>query len=219
MRIGILGNGAMAAALGGAWTRAGHEVFVGGRDSDGAARVASAIGAAGGGGSAEAARFGDAVLVAVPAEAAPEVVGSVAAHLAGRIVLDCTVPMVPGPAGPVLTTSGGPDSMASRLAAVAPEAKVAKVFGLCHESIWTLPSPKFEEAPLAVPFCTDDPAAAERVTVLIESMGCTAMPCGGLDRATLLEATALFAIGVWWSGGQARHAFPAPALAPGAIDD
>ncbi|WP_198549650.1 NAD(P)-binding domain-containing protein, partial [Kitasatospora aureofaciens] len=29
MRIGILGTGSMAAALGGAWVRAGHEVRVG----------------------------------------------------------------------------------------------------------------------------------------------------------------------------------------------
>ncbi|MEV4326423.1 NAD(P)-binding domain-containing protein, partial [Microbispora rosea] len=29
MRIGILGTGAMATALGGAWARAGHDVLVG----------------------------------------------------------------------------------------------------------------------------------------------------------------------------------------------
>ncbi|MFJ2577664.1 hypothetical protein [Kitasatospora aureofaciens] len=42
---------------------------------------------------------------------------------------------------------------------------------------------------------------------------------GGRDRAALLEATAVLAIGVWWSGGEERHAFPSPALAPGAVDD
>ncbi|MYT19749.1 NADP oxidoreductase, partial [Streptomyces sp. SID7760] len=52
---------------------------------------------------------------------------------------------------------------------------------------------------MAVPFCTDQPTAATRVTALIASMGCTPLPCGGLDRAALLEATAVFAIGVWWS--------------------
>lgn len=219
MQIGIIGTGALAAALGGAWTRAGHEVFVGGRDAEAAVRTASVIGAVGSGTVAEAARFGGAVLVAVPAAVATDVVSAVAEDLAGRIVLDCTVPMEPGPAGPVLTTAGGADSIATRLAAAVPSAAVVKVFGLCHESIWTLPAPTFEDAALAVPFCADDPAAAKLVTTLIESMDCTPMPCGGLDRAALLEATALFAIGVWWAGGQARHAFPAPALAPGAIDD
>ncbi|MFI9724155.1 NADPH-dependent F420 reductase [Streptomyces sp. NPDC052396] len=219
MRIGILGTGSMAEALGGAWVRAGHEVLVGGRDRTAASRAAAGMGAAGSGGLAEAARFGEAVLVAVPADAAAGVVGSLATELAGRVLLDCTVPMRPSAAGPVLTTGGAEESMALRLAAAAPEARVAKVFGICHESIWTLPRPAFEGTALAVPFSTDDAAAATTVTELIASMGCTAVPCGGLERAGLLEATAVLAIGVWWSGGEIRHAFPAPALAPGAVDD
>ncbi|MFC0597599.1 NAD(P)-binding domain-containing protein [Streptomyces palmae] len=224
MRIGILGTGAMAAALGGAWVRAGHQVLVGGRDSGAAASTAARIGAAWHGGLAEAARYGEAVLVAVPAQVAPELAAELAPALADRTVLDCTVPMAPGAAGPVLTTVGGTDSVAAwlaaaRIAAAAPAARVAKVFGVCHESIWTLPRPAFEGAPLAVPFCTDHSPAAALVSELVISMGCDPMACGGLDRAGLLEATAVFAIGVWWSGGEARHAFPAPAIAPGAIDD
>ncbi|WP_030275417.1 NAD(P)-binding domain-containing protein [Streptomyces sp. NRRL B-24484] len=219
MRIGILGTGAMAAALGGAWVRAGHEVVVGGRDPGAAVGLAERIGAAGGAGLAEAARFGEAVPVAVPAQAAPGVVGGPAAELAGRTLLDCTVPMAPGAAGPVLTTAGGRDSVAVRLAAAAPSARVAKVFGICHESIWTLPRPAFEGAPPAVPCCADDPAAAALVGELVAPTGCAAVPCGGLERAGLLEAAAVFAIGAWWSGGEVRHVFPAPALAPGAVDD
>ena len=33
MRIGVLGTGKMAASLGGAWARAGHDVVIGGRDT------------------------------------------------------------------------------------------------------------------------------------------------------------------------------------------
>ncbi|WP_225882330.1 NADPH-dependent F420 reductase [Streptomyces aureocirculatus] len=219
IRIGILGTGAMAAALGGAWVRAGHEVMVGGRDAAAAARTAAGIGAAGYGSPAEAARYGEAVLVAVPADVAPRLAEELAADLAGRTVLDCTVPMAPAADGPALTTLGGTDSVAVRLAAAAPDAQVVKVFGILHESIWTLPRPAFEGAPLAVPFCTDTPHATALATELITSMGCAPQFCGGLHRAALLEATAVFAIGVWWSGGETRHAFPAPALAPGAVDD
>ncbi|MFF2044534.1 NAD(P)-binding domain-containing protein [Kitasatospora sp. NPDC058170] len=219
MRIGILGTGAMAAALGGAWVRAGHEVMVGGRNAAAAARTAAAIGAAGHGGPDGAARYGEGVLVAVPAGAAPGLAAELAPALAGRTVLDCTVPMAPGPGGPALTTAGGTDSVAAQLAAAAPAARVAKVFGVCHESIWTLPRPVFEGAPLAVPFCTDAPAAAALTAELITSMGCVPLACGGLDRAAVLEAAAVFAVGVWWSGGEARHVFPSPALAPGAVDD
>ncbi|MFI6152674.1 NADPH-dependent F420 reductase [Kitasatospora sp. NPDC051170] len=217
--IGVLGTGAMAKALGGAFVRAGHRVLVGGRDEEKARRLAEEIGATGGATLAEAARFGEAVLVALPGGAAQEVVASLAGDLRGRVLLDCTVPMAPGEGGPALTTDGGTDSLARRLASAAPGARVVKVFGVCHESIWTLAKPSFEGAPLGVPYCADDPAAAGLAAELVASMGCEPVPCGGLERAGLLEATAVFAIGVWWSGGEARHVFPSPALAPGAVDD
>lgn len=218
MRIGILGTGAMATALGAAWVRAGHAVRVGGRDTEAASRTALLTGASEHGSLAEAAAHGEVVLTAVPANAAPQLAKELAHLLTGRTLIDCTVPMAPGADGPALTT-GGTISVARLIADAAPGAHVVKAFGVCHESIWTLDRPAFEGAPLAVPFCTDQPGAARRVTEIIASMGCSPLPCGGLDRAALLEATAVFAVGVWWSGAEARFAFPAPALAPGAVDD
>lgn len=213
MRIGILGSGAMAAALGGAWVRAGHDVLVGGRDRAAAAATAARIGAAKDGTLADAAAHGELVLAAVPAGVAPRLVNELAAHLAGRTVVDCTNPLEPGDDGPVPTT-GGTTSVARLLADAAPGAHVVKAFNLCHESIWTLPRPSFEGVPLAVPFCGDDPVSLGRTAELITSMGCTPMPCGGLSRAVYIEAAAAFAIGVWWSGAQPRFAFPAIERAP-----
>ncbi|MFJ3883207.1 NADPH-dependent F420 reductase [Streptomyces sp. NPDC090077] len=218
MRIGILGTGAMATSLGAAWVRAGHDVRVGGRDTHAASRTALLTGASGHGSLAEAAAHGDVVLIAVPAGAAPQLARELATLLAGRTVIDCTVPMAPGEDGPALTTVGD-TSVARLIAEAAPGAHVVKAFGVCHESIWTLDPPAFEGAPLTVPFCTDQPGAATRVAEIITSMDCTPLPCGGLDRAALLEATAVFAVGVWWTGAEARFVFPAPALAPGAVDD
>ncbi|MGK8553900.1 NAD(P)-binding domain-containing protein [Nocardia gipuzkoensis] len=37
MRIGIIGAGAMARALGSGWTKAGHQVLIGARSADAAA--------------------------------------------------------------------------------------------------------------------------------------------------------------------------------------
>ncbi|MBB1254165.1 NAD(P)-binding domain-containing protein [Streptomyces sp. OF3] len=220
MRIGILGTGAMATALGGAWVRAGHAVMVGGRNPASAAATAARIGATAHGTLAEAAGFGEAVLFALPADVAPRVAKELSSELAGRAVLDCTVPMRPSADGPMLTTTGDTDSNATRIATAAPESHVVKVFGVCHESIWTLPRPTFEGAPLAVPYCTDNTDQAAALTgELITSMGCDPLPCGGLGRAALLEAAAVFAIGVWWAGREARQVYPSPALAPGAVDD
>ncbi|HTJ32884.1 MAG TPA: NAD(P)-binding domain-containing protein [Dactylosporangium sp.] len=199
MRIGILGTGNMAATLGGAWRRAGHDVLVGGRNPASAGATLRA-----------AATHGELVLLAVPAHVAPPLAADLADALAGRIVLDCTNPLEPGPDGPMLTVPPG-ESVAARIAAAAPGAAVVKAFNLCHDSIWTLDPPRFEGVPLAVPYCAATPEAGERVAALIASMGCTPAPCGGLARAPYLEATAALAIGVWFSGGRARAILPEPA--------
>ncbi|MEU4423620.1 NAD(P)-binding domain-containing protein [Actinoplanes sp. NPDC024001] len=203
MKIGILGTGGMAAALGGAWTTAGHDVLIGGRDPRKAKLTAESVGAAGHGSLDDAARHGDAVLLAVPATVAPQLAGG----LAGRTVIDCTNAISPTGDGLMLD----PGSGARQLAAAAPGAHVVKAFNLCHVSIWTLRPPMFENVPLTVPYCTDHPAAAAVIETLISSIGCVPAACGGLARAGYLEATAALAIGMWWSGGQPRAAFPSPA--------
>ncbi|PZF91960.1 NADP oxidoreductase [Micromonospora endophytica] len=212
MRIGVLGTGGMAEALGGAWAAAGHRVLVGGRDRERAARTAALIGAEHGS-LAQAARHGEAVLVAVPAAAAPQLVSELAGEIVGRAVVDCTNPLMPTAEGLMLDT-GDTGSVALQLATAAPGAYVVKAFNLCHVSIWTLRPPTFENVPLAVPFCADHPTAVAVTATLISSIGCTPAPCGGLARAAYLEATAALAIGLWWEGRQPRAAFPSPAEAP-----
>ena len=95
--------------------------MVGGRNAASAAATAARIGAVAHGGLVETARYGEAILLAVPADTAPRLAGELAADLAGRTVLDCTVPMRPSSDdGPVLSTAGGTDSAALRIAAAAP---------------------------------------------------------------------------------------------------
>ncbi|MCX5123849.1 NAD(P)-binding domain-containing protein [Streptomyces sp. NBC_00193] len=216
MRIGVMGTGAMAESLGGAWVRAGHEVFVGGRDEAAAGALARRIGAAGHGSPARAAEYGELALLAVPAEAAAPLAAEHAAALAGRTVVDCTNPLAPGPGGVMLTTGGGP-STAALVQAAAPGAHVVKAFNLAHASVWGLPVAAFGGTRPAVPYCADDAGAAERVAELVTGMGWTPMPAGGLDRAGYVEATAAFVIGVWWAGGSPRLAFPEPVAAEQAV--
>ncbi|MFB7618450.1 NADPH-dependent F420 reductase [Kitasatospora sp. NPDC056181] len=213
MRIGIIGAGNMAQALGGQWARAGHEVVFGARD---AARAATAAGQAGAGaravaGPAAAAAFGEAVLVAVPADRAEGVLAA-AAPPAGRVLIDCTNPVAFPPL--TLTTAGGP-SMAERIAAAAPGTHVVKAFNVCHESVWRLTPPVFDGRPLAVPLCGDDPDALALVGRLAADLGAEPVPAGGLAAARLLEATTAFVIGLWFAGRDARAVFPPLAHAGG----
>ncbi|MFD9646538.1 NADPH-dependent F420 reductase, partial [Streptomyces sp. NPDC059082] len=114
MRVGVMGTGAMARALGGGWVRAGHEVLVGGRDADRTAALAASTGARPGT-LAEAARFGGATLLALPYDAVLPVLGTVGPEgsLGGRILIDCTNAVGPGP---VLTTPAGPRAPPARAA-------------------------------------------------------------------------------------------------------
>ncbi|MFF3213418.1 NADPH-dependent F420 reductase [Streptomyces sp. NPDC002886] len=194
MRIGVLGTGNMADALATHWVRAGHEVFIGGRDEPKARRLAGRVGGGAGHGSPHAAgRFGEVVLAALPYGAGEVVVAELQAALGGKVLLDCANPVGPGFR---LLTEGGP-SAAGRLAAAAPGAHVVKAFNLCHEDVWRMTPPVFDGRPLAVPVCGDDEAALTRVYELVRDAGCEPVPGGGLERAGLLEATAALFIGLW----------------------
>ncbi|KOU76804.1 NADP oxidoreductase [Streptomyces sp. MMG1533] len=194
MRIGILGNGGMADALGAQWARAGHEVVAGSRS--------------GGTGLREAAESGtDAVLLALPYEAVVHVVAGLEDVLRGRVLVDCTNP-VGGP-GFGLLTAGGP-SAAERVAYAAPAAHVVKAFNLCHVDVWRLTPPVFDGRPLAVPLCGDDESALSVVRRLVHDLGCEPLNAGGLDRAGLVEATAALLIGLWVGEGADAQAIAPP---------
>ncbi|MDJ0343630.1 NAD(P)-binding domain-containing protein [Streptomyces sp. H10-C2] len=217
MRIGILGAGNMADALGTQWARAGHELTVSGRHPDRAAALAKQIGPAARAGSwAEAAVFGDVVLLAVRDQAVPavlEAAGAAAGALRGRVLIDCTNPVVPGRF--TLATQGG-SSMAERVAETAVGAHVVKAFNLCHEDVWRMTPPVFDGSPLAVPLCGDDADALATARSLVRDLGCEPVEGGGLERAGLLEATAAFMIGLWVCGADAQAVIPPLKFAFGA---
>ncbi|MFI0896621.1 NADPH-dependent F420 reductase [Streptomyces sp. NPDC020983] len=207
MRIGVLGTGNMADALATHWVRAGHDVVVGGRDVQKAERLATRLG-----GSAKpaslraAAEFGQVVLAALPFGAGTSVVRELRAPLDGKVLIDCSNPVGPGF---LLQTQGGL-SAAQQLAAAAPGTHVVKAFNLCHEDVWRMNPPIFDERPLAVPVCGDDATALTLVRQLVRHVGCEPVAGGGLERAGLLEATAALFIGLWVAEGADAQAIAPP---------
>ncbi|MFG3436792.1 NADPH-dependent F420 reductase [Nonomuraea sp. NPDC047897] len=199
MRIGILGTGNMADALGTQWARSGHEVMVSGRDPVTTAALAGRMTAAGGsavlpGTWAEAAAFGDVVMVAVLEPGLEDVLTAAGPALRGKPLIDVTnQPQTFDVTRPI-----------ARLVADLTGAHVVKAFNLCHVDVWRMTPPVFDGRPLAVPLCGDDPDALSRVRALVTDLGCTPLDGGGLDRAVLLEATAVFVIGLWFAGADAQ---------------
>jgi predicted dinucleotide-binding enzyme len=108
MRIGILGTGTLAAALGEGWARAGHEVVIGGRSQIKAEKLAERLGH---GVLAVAPREAvadrDAVLLAVSWDGVADMMGSVGASdgaLRGTPSIDPTNAVTHG-VGTLLTPS------------------------------------------------------------------------------------------------------------------
>ncbi|GAB3924925.1 NAD(P)-binding domain-containing protein [Kribbella albertanoniae] len=201
MRIGTVGNGGMAAALGRHWVRAGHQVMIGGRDTGRAAETAGRIGAASGS-LQEATSYGEVVLLAVPAEVVVETVARLTIA-PGTVLIDCTNAIEHSD-----FTLAHP-ATAEAIRKAVPHAHVVKAFNLAADTVWRAAPQVFEGGPLGVPLCGDEPAAVECVAGLVRDLGCEPVPSGGLVRAALLEATAAFAIGIWVNGGgDVRGLFP-----------
>ncbi|WP_436777116.1 NADPH-dependent F420 reductase [Yinghuangia sp. YIM S09857] len=256
MRVGILGAGQMAGALGAGWAAAGHDVFVGARDVDKAVALSGAVtgkghrelvnlpgrstsgteeglsgaaagrparGTVRGGTLREAAEFGEALLLAVPAAAVADVLaagGAADKLLVDRVVVDCTNAFAPdeaakeGPLAFVLSE----EALAERVAALAPGAHVVKAFNLCAAEVWQSEDRIFEGRRLAVPLCGDDAAAVQRVAVLVSDLGLAPVHAGGLSRARYLEAMSAFVVSLWFAGEDARAMFP-PLEAAFAVPD
>ncbi|WP_433682429.1 NADPH-dependent F420 reductase [Nocardia sp. CA-119907] len=221
MRIGIIGAGAMAKALGGGWAAAGHEVVIGARSRVAADELAATIGHGARGGSiGAAAEFGAIVLLAIPVSALDEVLGEIGGSLAGRTVIDCTNAFLPDEAAPegVLAFVLSEDAVAARIAATVPDAHVVKAFNVCAAEVWESDTRVFENSRLAVPICGDDADAVRQVAVLAEDLELQPLSAGGLHRAKYLEATSVFTVGLWFAGADARAIFP-PLTAAFAVAD
>ncbi|WP_242901303.1 NADPH-dependent F420 reductase [Actinomadura terrae] len=196
MRIGVLGAGNMADALATQWARAGHEVRIGARTPAKAVALAERIGGgATGGGIAEAAAFGEVVLLAVWYEGVQDVLRE-AGPLTGRVLIDCVNPMEP----PFERLKTGEGPSVARRVADASGARVVKAFTLAPDGVWRMAPPSFGGRPLGVPLCGDDPDALAVARTLVTDLGCVPLDGGGLDRAALLEATAAFLVGLWAAG-------------------
>ncbi|NMG00972.1 NADPH-dependent F420 reductase [Aromatoleum toluolicum] len=99
--IGVIGGtGHLGAALARRWAKHGHKVVIGSRDADKARAAADALGAELGreiasGTNLDAARQADIVVVTVPFSSQATVLEEIRPAVAGKIVVDTTVPLVP----------------------------------------------------------------------------------------------------------------------------
>ena len=204
MNISIFGTGNMASGLAVLFAKAGHRVTVASRDETKARTVAAELGNGIDAASfADAAGTAEAVVLAVPYDAAADVIAA-AGGLAGKIVIDITNPMTADFSG---LSVGHVTSAAEEIQKHAPAAKVVKAFNTVFASVLQNGG-KVAERPATVFVASDDAEARRNVAALAASTGFSAVETGGLASARYLEPVAGLNIALGYGLGHGTDIAP-----------
>lgn len=208
MKIGIIGSGIVAQALGSGLARHGHQVVLGTSQPAKLADWAAGVPGAGVASLAAAAQHGDIVILAVKggaAQSALQLAGSAA--LAGKTVIDATNPIADqAPVDGVLAYFTGPnESLMERLQGAFPQARLVKAFNSVGHAHFV--DPKFPGGPPTMFIAGNDAAAKAEVTALLREVGWEAADMGSAVAARAIEPLAM----LWCIPGlrdnRWRHAF------------
>jgi predicted dinucleotide-binding enzyme len=184
MTIAIIGAGNVGRTLGAAWQQAGHEVRYGVRIPSAEDELSSH----------DAAATAEVVVLATPWEAMKDAIRG-CGDLNGKILVDCTNPLLPKLAGlAVGTTTSGAEMAAS----LAPGAKVVKAFNTVGFNV--MANPAFGDRRATMFYCGDDSAAKRSVHQLAADCGFEPVDAGPLTQARLLEPFALLWISLAYGG-------------------
>lgn len=181
IRIGIVGSGHIGGTLGALWVKAGHPVLFSSRHPEELASLAQSLGPLARTGSVpDALAFGDAVLMAVPYRAYPQIGKDNAGALAGKVVLDAgnAVPARDGEIATEARDGGIGETSAGYLAG----ARIVRAFNTLNYRILH-DNANRAGARMAIPIAGDDQPALAVASALVTSAGFDPVVVGPLARA------------------------------------
>jgi len=190
MNVGILGTGDVGKALGRGFVTLGHAVKMGARDGRNEKAVAWAKEAgalASAGTFADAASFGELVVLAtlgVANESALTLAGP--EKLRGKVVIDATNPLDFGGGMPPTLAVSGNDSAGERVQRLLPDAHVVKAFNTVGNSFMF--RPEFPGGPPDMFIAGNDAEAKKKVTAILKDFGWGVVDVGGIESSRYLEA-------------------------------
>jgi predicted dinucleotide-binding enzyme len=191
-RIGVLGSGAVGDTLAAGFLKHGFKVMRGSREpAKLAAWVRDAGSAAAAGTFADAARFGEAVVLAVKGTAADAVVRACGAGLDKKTVIDTTNPIaeVPPQNGVISYFTGPNESLMERLQALAPAARFVKAFSCVGNALMVNPDLGGVRPTMFI--CGDDAGAKAEAAGILERFGWEVEDLGGAAGARGIEPLAI----------------------------
>jgi predicted dinucleotide-binding enzyme len=209
MKIGVLGTGDVGRALGNAFLALGHEVKMGSRAAGGQKAVAWARAAgpkASQGTFADAARFGELIVLATLGAAAEAALGAAGlANFDGKIVIDTTNPLEVGRGFPPKMFVGHTDSLGERIQRLVPGAQVVKAFNTVGNA--HMFKPQFPGGPPDMFVCGNDEGAKAEVAALLHEFGWGVVDIGGIEGSRHLEPMCLVWVLYGARTGTWNHAF------------
>jgi 8-hydroxy-5-deazaflavin:NADPH oxidoreductase len=199
MRIGIIGAGNVGTGLGKRLAARGHELVVSfSRSQEALDQAVTAIGGGARTGSvAEAALHGDVVVLATPWTVTLAAVREAGSALDGKVVWDCTNPMLPDMLGLALgtTTSGGEE-----VAAAVAGARVVKAVPPFAEVLHST-STEIGGSQPSVFVCGDDAVARKQVAHLVAETGADPVDAGPLRFSRYTEPLGMLLVQLAYAQG------------------
>jgi hypothetical protein len=188
MKVGILGSGDVAKALGGGFLKHGHDVMIGTRDPAKLDEWAKRNPKARIGSFADATKFAELAVLAVKGSAALDALRAAgAANLAGKPVIDATNPIADAPPvnGVLKFYTSLDDSQMERLQREFPDVRFVKAFNSVGNAFMV--NPQFRDGKPTMFICGNDEAAKRIVRTVLDQFGWETADMGKAEAARAIE--------------------------------
>jgi predicted dinucleotide-binding enzyme len=187
MRIGVIGAGMIGSTLGKLWVDAGHEVRLASRHPEDLQPLVGRLGSrASTGTPAEAATFGDVVMLAVPLKAVPDLAGELAPSLVGKVVLDAGNAYEQRDGQAAREASRHPQGSAGWTAAMFPGTRWVKGFNTVNFKVLESGAHRDGDR-VGIPLAGDSKEALEIAAQLVRDAGFDPVIVGALARGKEFE--------------------------------
>jgi predicted dinucleotide-binding enzyme len=180
--IGIIGAGNIGGTIGKLWIKAGHPVMFSSRNPDELKDMVAALGPLARAGTvAEAIRFGNALFIAVPYAALPQIGSDYRDALKGKVILDaCNA--VPTRDGDAITKEADTNGIGVTSQKYLAGTRLVRAFNTMGAAVFARQSNR-AGAKLAIPIAGDDREAIQVAEELVRDAGFDPVLVGGLDSA------------------------------------
>ena len=188
MKIGILGSGVVAQALAAGFIKHGHDVTLGTRSPGKLAEWSARNRQASIGSFADAAKFGEVVVLSVKGSVAADALRlAVAANLAGKPVIDTTNPIADAPPtnGVLKFFTSLDESLMERLQNEFSGARFVKAFSCVGNALMV--DPQFKGGKPTMFICGNDDAAKKTVSGILDQFGWEVADMGKAEAARAIE--------------------------------